>query len=54
MPEELSYSNLVDYEIADPAKVLAQQHGLATSSNMPYGYTEVADARRARLRVRHG
>ena len=45
MPEELSYRNLVDYEIADPAKVLAQQHGLATSSNMPYGYTEVAGTR---------
>jgi phosphoribosylformylglycinamidine cyclo-ligase len=45
MPERLSYHRLVDYGIADPAKVLAQREGLATSSNLPFGYSEVAGTR---------
>jgi phosphoribosylformylglycinamidine cyclo-ligase len=45
MAEELSYRRLVDYETADPAKVLAQREGQATSSNMPFGYTEVPGTR---------
>jgi phosphoribosylformylglycinamidine cyclo-ligase len=45
MPERLPYHRLVDYETADPAKVLAQRQGQATSSNMPYGYSEVAGTR---------
>jgi phosphoribosylformylglycinamidine cyclo-ligase len=45
MPERLQYHRLVDYETADPAKVLAQRQGQATSSNMPYGYSEVVGTR---------
>ena len=45
MAEGLSYHRLVDYETADPAKVLAQKQGQATSSNMPFGYSEVPGTR---------
>ena len=45
MSEELSYQRLVDYEIADPAKVLAQREGRATSSNLPFDYREVTGTR---------
>lgn len=45
MAEGLSYHRLVDYGIADPAKVLAQREGKATSSNLPFGYSEVAGTR---------
>ena len=45
MGERLSYDRHVDYETADPAKVLAQMEGQATSSNLPYGYLEVAGTR---------
>jgi len=45
MTEGLSYHKLVDYKTADPAKVLAQREGQATSSNMPNGYTEVPGTR---------
>lgn len=42
---KMSYHALVDYEIADPAKVLAQKEGLATRKNLPSGYTEVEGTR---------
>lgn len=45
MPEGLSYAKLVDYGTADPAKVLAQQEGLATRQNMPDGFSEVPGTR---------
>ena len=45
MTEGLSYHKLVDYKTADPAKVLAQREGQATSSNMPDGYAEVPGTR---------
>ena len=45
MTEGLSYHKLVDYKTADPAKVLAQREGQATSSNMPNGYAEVPGTR---------
>ena len=43
--EGLSYHRFVDYRIADPAKRLAQKEGEATSSNLPFGYSEVAGTR---------
>jgi phosphoribosylformylglycinamidine cyclo-ligase len=45
VPDELSYRRLVDYTIADPAKVLAQREGLATRSNLPFDYSEVPGTR---------
>ena len=45
MAEGLSYNRLVDYEIADPAKVLALQEGRATRANMPDGVSEVPGTR---------
>jgi phosphoribosylformylglycinamidine cyclo-ligase len=45
MTKKLSYHDAVNYDQADPAKVLAQNEGLATASNMPVGYTEVDGTR---------
>ncbi len=45
MGKKLDYHALVDYDIADPAKVLAQKEGAATASNMPFGFSEVAGTR---------
>lgn len=42
---EFDYHELVDYEIADPAKVLAQKEGRATARNMPFGFREVEGTR---------
>src|SRR5690606_22379589 len=42
---KLNYHKLVDYDVADPAKVLAQQEGKATAKNMPYGFSEVEGTR---------
>jgi phosphoribosylformylglycinamidine cyclo-ligase len=39
------YHKLVDYETADPAKVLAQKEGHATAGNMPFGFSEVPGTR---------
>lgn len=39
------YHKLVDYETADPAKVLAQKEGRATAKNMPFGFSEVEGTR---------
>jgi phosphoribosylformylglycinamidine cyclo-ligase len=43
--KKLSYHTSVDYSVADPAKVLAQKEGLATTKNLPYGFTEVPGTR---------
>lgn len=45
MPDKLDYHKLVNYDIADPAKVLAQKEGLATASNMPSDFSEVPGTR---------
>jgi phosphoribosylformylglycinamidine cyclo-ligase len=45
MTKKLSYHKSVNYSIADPAKVLAQKEGKATSRNMPFGFSEVAGTR---------
>ncbi len=45
MTKKLDYYASVNYDLADPAKVLAQKEGLATAGNMPYGYSEVAGTR---------
>lgn len=45
MAKKLDYHKMVDYDIADPAKVLAQKEGLATAGNMPFGFSEVAGTR---------
>ncbi len=42
---KLDYHKLVDYETADPAKVLAQREGRATAKNMPFGFSEVEGTR---------
>jgi len=43
--KKLSYHSLVDYETADPAKVLAQKEGRATAQNLPFGYKEAEGTR---------
>lgn len=43
--KKLDYHKSVNYDIADPAKVLAQKEGRATAGNMPFGYKEVAGTR---------
>jgi phosphoribosylformylglycinamidine cyclo-ligase len=45
MTKKLSYHKSVNYDIADPAKVLAQKEGLATAQNMPHGFSEVEGTR---------
>lgn len=45
MTKKLSYHDSVDYSTADPAKVLAQQEGKATSVNLPFGFKEVEGTR---------
>lgn len=42
---KLSYHDLVDYDTADPAKVLAQQEAAATAGNLPFNFTEVSASR---------
>lgn len=42
---KINYHELVDYDVADPAKVLAQREGLATAGNMPFGFKEVEGTR---------
>lgn len=42
---KLSYHTSVDYSIADPAKVLAQKEGTATTKNLPLGFKEVNGTR---------
>lgn len=42
---KLDYHDAVNYDIADPAKVLAQNEGKATAKNMPFGFSEVEGTR---------
>lgn len=43
--DKIDYHKLVDYDVADPAKILAQKEGLATSDNFPFGFLEVPGTR---------
>lgn len=43
--QKLDYHTSVNYDIADPAKVLAQKEGKATAKNLPFGFSEVAGTR---------
>lgn len=43
--KKLDYHKSVNYDVADPAKVMAQKEGLSTAGNMPFGYTEVDGTR---------
>jgi phosphoribosylformylglycinamidine cyclo-ligase len=43
--EKLDYHNSVNYDYADPAKVLAQKQGRATARNLPFNYQEVGGTR---------
>ena len=45
MAKKLSYHKSVNYSQADPLKVLAQKEGLATSKNMPLGFSELEGTR---------
>lgn len=45
MNKKLSYHKSVNYELADPAKILAQKEGKATAKNMPFGFSEVEGTR---------
>lgn len=45
MTKKLSYHSSVNYSVADPAKVLAQQEGKKTAGNMPFGFKEVEGTR---------
>ncbi|MDB5165045.1 MAG: phosphoribosylformylglycinamidine cyclo-ligase [Candidatus Saccharibacteria bacterium] len=45
MTQKLDYHQSVNYDQADPMKVLAQQEGLATKGNMPAGFAEVEGTR---------
>lgn len=45
MAKKLSYHSMVNYQIADPAKVLAQKEGLKTKKNLPFNFTEVEGTR---------
>jgi phosphoribosylformylglycinamidine cyclo-ligase len=43
--KKLSYHKSVNYSQADPLKVLAQKEGLATATNIPFGFSEVSGTR---------
>jgi len=45
MAKKLSYHKSVDYSQADPLKIMAQKEGLATTKNMPFGFSEVEGTR---------
>lgn len=45
MTKKLSYHQSVNYDQADPMKVLAQKEGLATAKNLPAGFAELEDTR---------
>jgi phosphoribosylformylglycinamidine cyclo-ligase len=45
LSQKLSYYSSVNYDLADPAKILAQKEGKATSKNLPFGFTEVEGTR---------
>jgi phosphoribosylformylglycinamidine cyclo-ligase len=43
--KKLSYHDSVNYEAADPAKVLAQKHASATAKNIPFNFKEIKSSR---------
>ncbi|MES2971903.1 MAG: AIR synthase-related protein [Patescibacteria group bacterium] len=43
--KKIDYHKSVDYDVADPAKVLAQQQARATTKNLPFGFKEVEGTR---------
>jgi phosphoribosylformylglycinamidine cyclo-ligase len=45
MTQKLDYHTSVNYDLADPAKILAQNEGKATAVNMPFGFSEVDGTR---------
>lgn len=45
MAKKLDYNNSVNYSQADPMKILAQNEGLATAKNMPFGFQELDGTR---------
>ena len=45
MTKKLTYHKSVDYQQADPVKVLAQKEGLVTAQNLPFGFREVEGTR---------
>jgi phosphoribosylformylglycinamidine cyclo-ligase len=45
LSKKLSYHSLVDYDTADPAKVLAQKEAAATAKNLPFNFKEVSGTR---------
>jgi phosphoribosylformylglycinamidine cyclo-ligase len=45
MSKKLSYHKSVNYQIADPAKILAQAAAKATTKNLPFGFKEVGGTR---------
>lgn len=45
MTKKLSYHQSVNYDQADPVKILAQKEGLATAKNMPAGFAELGGTR---------
>jgi phosphoribosylformylglycinamidine cyclo-ligase len=45
MGKKLSYHKSVNYSIADPAKILAQNEGKATAGNLPFGFKEIEGTR---------
>lgn len=45
MTKKIDYHKSVDYDTADPAKVLAQRQARATATNMPFGFMEVEGTR---------
>lgn len=44
-PKKISYSQSVNYKVADPAKVLAQKEGKATAGNLPFNFKELEGTR---------
>lgn len=45
MARKLDYNKSVNYDLADPAKVLAQKEGKATAKNLPFGFKELEGTR---------
>jgi phosphoribosylformylglycinamidine cyclo-ligase len=45
LSKKLSYYDSVNYDLADPAKILAQKEAKATAKNLPFGFIEVEGTR---------
>lgn len=43
--KKLDYHKSVNYDLSDPAKILAQKEGKATAKNMPFGFSELEGTR---------